>query len=70
MTQAVLRVGSKIGFLSRVKGIMARAKVSNRRLRITQCITKSEGEGFNSILRLLLQEGGSMGQEDSINQRV
>ena len=30
-------------------------------------MTKSEGEGINSILHLLLQEGRSMGQEDNIN---
>ena len=34
---------------------------------VTQLMTKSEGESINSILRLLLQKGGSMGQEDNIN---
>ena len=37
------------------------------RITITQLITKSEGEEINFILRLILQEGGRMGQEDSIN---
>ena len=35
--------------------------------RMTQMITKSEVEGINFILLLLLQEGGRMGQEDNFN---